>query len=258
MFEESKVFQKPSAPPLVTMTGELYQPARICYQVGQKNAVIGRFRRLRCIDFEPTQNRWVWLYKEEAKNIKFTKSYRDIPKEERPLVLGYFTWKGDQELRLDVCSFERVIKAIDFLAQKINRRLAKVTKVKIVNKLFPATTTIDEMSAHHALFFEQHEAVNPRDNLKELKKITSQYEEVEERQKAAFSYLEQEMKKTLPEVEELETHFYEDGIGSLEMSLRMRSMEATEHWKGNKNFSQFDIMETFLENFKGEELGGIF
>ncbi|MDJ0593067.1 MAG: hypothetical protein QNJ72_24295 [Pleurocapsa sp. MO_226.B13] len=250
MFEESKVFQKKPSPFSVTMTGEPYQPARIYYQVFQKNAVQGRFRRLRCMDFDSTRNRWVWLYKEEAKNIKFTKSYRDIPKELRPIVLGSFTFNGTEELRLDVRSFERVIEAMGFFDQKINRRLAKVTTLKIVNKLFPATTTVEEMSAHHALFFEQREAVNPRDEMNQLEKITSQYEAGEERQKAALSYLEQQMKKTLAEVEELETHFYEDGIESIAMSLRMRQIEATEHWKGNKNFSQFDIMQTLLENFE--------
>lgn len=58
------------------------------------------------------------------------------------------------------------------------------------------------------------------------------------------------MKKTLPEVEELETDFYEDGIQSLAMSLRTRQIEATEHWKGNKNFSQFDLMQMLVENLQ--------
>ena len=254
MFEESKVFKKPSPSLLSTMTGESYQPARIYYQVFQKNAVQGRFKRLRCMDFDSTRNRWVWLYTEEAKNIKFIKSYRDIPKEYRPIVLGYFTWKGDRELRLDVRSFERVIEAMNFFDQKINRRLAKVTNIKIVNQLFPATTTPEEMSNHHTVFFEQREAVNPKDEMKELEKIASQYEAAEERQKAAFAYFEKQAKKKLPEVEELETHFYEDGIESLATSLRMRQIEAIEHWKGNKNFSQFDLLTKFVENFEEEEL----
>lgn len=62
------------------------------------------------------------------------------------------------------------------------------------------------------------------------------------------------MKKPLPQVEELETHFYEDGIESVVMSLRMRQIEAREHWNGNKNFSQFDIIETLAKNFEQEEL----
>jgi 2-iminoacetate synthase ThiH len=75
----------------------------------------------------------------------------------------------------------------------------------------------------------------------------------EEKREATLSYFEKQIKKTLPEVEELEIHFYEDGIESVAMSLRMRHIEAMEHWKGNKNFSQFDIMTTLLENFEEEE-----
>ena len=152
------------------MTGELYQPVRVFYQVAKKNAVLGRFKRLRCIDYDQSQNRWLWHYKEEAKDIKFTKSYREIPKKDRPVVLGYFTWKTE-----------------------------------------------------------------------------------EEKQKATFSYLEKQMKQTNPEVEELNIHFYEDGIEAIEFSLKMRILEATEHWKGNKNFSYFDIMERFIENTELED-----
>lgn len=169
------------------MTGEPYQPTRLFYWVGQKNAVIGRFRRLRCIDEERTHNRWVWFLTEEAKKIKFTKSYQDIPKEHRPLVLGYFTFKGNQQLRLDVDSFDRAIEAIKFFDEKINRRLAKVSKIQVVNQLFPATTTPEEISEHHVVFFEQGKAVNPKDEMEQLEEIVSQYEG-EERQQATLAF----------------------------------------------------------------------
>ena len=61
------------------------------------------------------------------------------------------------------------------------------------------------------------------------------------------------MKTKIPEIEELETHFYEDGIESVAMSLRMRQIEAMEHWKGNKNFSQFDIMTTLFKDLDSED-----
>jgi hypothetical protein len=254
MFEESKVYGKQPDPPLLTITGETYQPARIYYQIFQKNAVLGRLKRLRCIDFDKANNRWVWFYTEEAKNIKFDTSYQEIPKADRPVVLGYFTWKGDEELQLDVSSFERVFGAMLFFDQKINRRLAKVAKLKIVNKLFPANITTEEMSAHHSLFFEQSQTVNPLDEMKQIEEIASQYEDEQERQKATFAFLEKQMKQVLPEVEELRTNFYEDGIQGLEMSLQMRQIEAMEHWNGNKNFSQFDVMKTMLERLEDEDI----
>jgi hypothetical protein len=249
MFEESGIFPKNTTPMLSTMTEESYQPARIYYQVGQKNAVLGRFKRLRCMDYDREEDRWVWFYKEEASDINFTKSYRDIPKQNRPLVLGYFTWRGDEELQLDVRSFERAIAAISFFDEKINRRLAKVTTIKVVNKLFPATLTTEEMSHHHTDFFEEREAVNPKDEMNRLEEIVSQYESAAEREEATFAFFEKLKKKTLPEIEELETHFYEDGIESVAMLLRMRTIEATEHWRGNKNFNQFELIQTLLENY---------
>ena len=248
MFQESTASQKPIPPLLTTMTGESYQPVRIYYQVGQKNAVLGRFKRLRCVDSDREKNRWAWLYSEEAKGIEFQKSYKDIPKQYRPIVLGYFSFNGDKELRLDVRSFERAIEAISFFDRKINRRLAKLTSLKVVNKLFPATLDKAELSEHHATFFEQRQAINHRDELEKLEEIAANYATEEEQQEVAFSYLEKHMKQVLPEVEELDTHFYEDGIESIAMCLRVRYIEAMEHWKGNKNFSQFDIMNTLLQN----------
>ncbi len=250
MFEESRIVRKnqPSEPSLITITGESYQPARLYYQVGQKNAVLGRFKRLRCIDYDQSQNRWVWYYTEEAKSLKFNTSYRDIPKEQHPVILGYFTWKGDRELELDLDSFDRVLEAIKFFDQKINRRLAKGTKFKIVNKLFPASTTEEEMSSHHHIFFEQREAVDHEEDMDKLEEISSQYEPGDERHQATFDYMEQQLRKPLPEVEEIENNFYDAGIESVSLTLKMRSIEAVEHWRGNKNFSQFDVMERLLEN----------
>lgn len=250
MFPKSKGFDKQGKALALTVTGEIYQPVRIYYEVHQKNAVLGRFKRLRCIEFDEPRNRWVWLYRDEAKNIEFANSYRDISKELRPIVLGSFSWEGDQELRLDVRSIERVIKAILFFDNKINQRIAKLTTLKIVNKLFSSPLSLEEMMEHHSLFFEQYSAVNPKDEILQMKQISSQIQDQRERREAAWSYLNKQMKKSLPEVEELEAHFYEDGIKSLELALKVRQVEAFEHWKGNKNFSQFDIVQKMLKNFE--------
>ncbi|MBE9042882.1 hypothetical protein IQ255_00425 [Pleurocapsales cyanobacterium LEGE 10410] len=246
LFEESSIFNQQPEPCLTTVTGEEYQPARIYYQVFKKNAVLGRFKRLRCISLEQG-NRWIWLYKEEAKEFKFTKSYRDIPKSERPVVLGYFTFRGDNELILDVCSFKLVVCAVAFFDQKINRRLARVNKFKIVNQLFPTTEDAEAISNHHSWYFDQRQAISSREKMAELEQMLQQSEGQEDRQEQILDLMERQMKQPLPEIEDLETSFYEDGIEFLQMALQMRLLEAKQHWQGNKNFSQFDIMETILE-----------
>jgi hypothetical protein len=43
-----------------------------------KKAVIKRFSKLRCMDFDRADNRWVWLYYGEAKKLKFKKPYSSL------------------------------------------------------------------------------------------------------------------------------------------------------------------------------------
>ena len=246
IFEESRIFDRQPEPYLTTVTGEAYQPARIYYQVNQKNAVLGRFRRLRCIEGDRDFKRWNWLYREEARELKFAKTYRDIPKPERPAILGYLTFKGDRELVLDVCSLESVVKAVAFFDRKINWRLATVSKLKIVNRFFPVTEDTAAISKHHELYFNRQQAVSSRQKMAELEKMLEDCQRQEERERV-FKLMERQMKQPLPEVEDLETSFYEDGIEFLQMALQMRLAEAREHWQGNKNFSQFDLLEMMIE-----------
>ena len=170
MFSESGFIEKQSEPMGCTITGEPYQPVRLYYEIRQKKALLGRFKRLKCIDSEKESKRWVWLYYEEAKNLKFTKSYKDIAKEYRPIILGYLRIKSDKELLVDVCSFKRAIQAILFFDKRINRRLARVEKIRLVNKLFTVKETEAGMSKHHSQYFEQTEVEGVAKKREEIKK----------------------------------------------------------------------------------------
>src|SRR2546425_12212672 len=60
---------------LMTMTGEMHQPVRLYYEVYDQAAVVHAFAKLRCMDDDRDQERWVWLYHGEAKKLKFHTSY---------------------------------------------------------------------------------------------------------------------------------------------------------------------------------------
>src|SRR2546430_16930027 len=75
---------------LMTMTGEIHQPVRLYYQVFDQAAVLKTFAKLRCLDDDQDNQRWVWLYHGEAKKLKFHTSYSAIPRKMRPIVLGAF------------------------------------------------------------------------------------------------------------------------------------------------------------------------
>ncbi|KPK75130.1 MAG: hypothetical protein AMJ79_12470 [Phycisphaerae bacterium SM23_30] len=81
----------------VTLTGEPVQPIRLYYQLVDKKRFVGCLKKLRCTDFDPAKNRWVWLYEHEAKSLKFENSYSAIPKRMHPVVIGSFFLKESEE-----------------------------------------------------------------------------------------------------------------------------------------------------------------
>jgi hypothetical protein len=135
---------------LMTMTGEIHQPVRLYYQVFDQAAVLKTFTKLRCMDDDQDNHRWVWLYHGEAKKLKFHTSYSAIPRKMRPIVLGYFRFTSPKDMTLDVRSCERATHAVVFFDRYLARSIARVTHAAIVNHLFPATT--DGLHALEELF----------------------------------------------------------------------------------------------------------
>jgi hypothetical protein len=213
---------------LVTMTGEIYQPIRVYYRLFDKKAVIKRFSKLRCMDFDRAGNRWVWLYYGEAKKLKFKKPYSSLSKkaQTQPIIIGSFFIRKDNEMFLDLYSFERATKAIVFFDKYIKRSAAKITHVAIVNKVFSSSTVL-----HPTLdiFFNSDKVVerNPDDLIKEIEEIKLQGKNLDDFFK--------KLKEQRPEVEKFPIHFYEEGIEGLQFSLLSRQGEAVERWKSNKN-----------------------
>ena len=239
------------------MTGELYQPGRIYYDIFNLKTVIGAFNKLRCVDFNPKANQGIWIYEQEAKRLKFEKSYNAVPKDARPVILGYITIEDDT-MWIDVRSFDRVVRAIDFFDRRINRRAAQVSKLRIANKVFTVKQGLANPETQLPSFedlFDREDITPPRSDemLAEMEKINAEHEDPESRQAAALEWMESFVKQPTPEVEELQPNFYEDGIESLQWLLRMRQIEAIERWKGNENFSQFDVLGKLFESAEEED-----
>ncbi len=64
-----------------TMTGEIFLPARLYYNLHSKSGLQARFSNLSCMNYDRAGDRWVWLYDGEAKNLKLSVPY---PKSLRP------------------------------------------------------------------------------------------------------------------------------------------------------------------------------
>ena len=226
---------------LMTMTGEMHQPVRLYYEVMDQAAVVKAFTKLRCMDDDQDNQRWVWLYHGEAKKLKFHTSYSAIPRKMRPIVLGSFRFTNAHEMSLDVRSWERATKAVAFFDTYLTRSIAQVTHAAIVNRLFPSTT--DGLPELEGLFAPAKvTAIHPEAMLLRVTASLQTLHDPGQRRDMAFAMLEQQSKQPLPDVEKFPVHYYEDGITSLENALRLRQIVAFEHWRGNTDYTLGDII----------------
>ena len=229
---------------LKTMTQEIYMLARIHYDLFDREKIQLIFSKLRCMAYD-IEDRWVWLYKDEAKKLKFEGSYYEIPKERRPIILGSFYSKNDDEMYLNVNSFDRAKKAVVFFDKYIPRTVAMVTDIEILNKIFDS---YDGNLPRHEDYFDKGpiEIEDPERSINELKDIIPSIKNPLEKLEIALTYMENSAKEPLPKVERFPIHFYEDGITGLEGSLTMREVIALQHWNGNKDYTFYDLMQQII------------
>lgn len=239
---------------ICTLTGEPYQPARVYYDITNSNAVRRVFKKLSCMAFDREGQRWVWLYEFEAQKLRFANSHNQIPKDKRPVIIGYFIFRGEHQMILDLRSLDRVCKAIEFFDKRINRRIAKATHLRIVNRLFSADEHLGSQGVHPSLneFFDREDIPCPsKEVMTRVENMARSNNNKDEAHKmAAINRFINELEhESLPEIEEIPINFYEEGIESLRFSLSMRQAEVLEHWKGNKNYSPITfIRDTLLES----------
>jgi hypothetical protein len=237
-------------PALHTTTGELYQLGRVYYQVFDQETILGVFKNLRCMSFDDTRNRWVWLFEYEAEQLQLGKPHSQLPKEIRPVVIGSFTFRGKDQMILDVRSWDRATRAIEFFDKLINRRAAKVTNLRIVNKLFESTKEKAQELLQQSpdSFFDCDNISRPGEALMAGMEQIKKKKDLKTRRQEALLLIGQQVQASLAEVEEMPTHFYEDGIEPLKTSLRLRQLELMEHWQGNKDANMFNIIQKIVKS----------
>ncbi len=233
-------------------TGEPYQPVRIYYQVLKQKTVLAALQKLKCIQREG--DRWNWLFEAEAKKLRFSRPYSSLTPADKPLILGYFTFRGD-EMLLDLRSHERAMAALDFFEKRINRYAAVPTRMRLVNRMF----SLEDMPNQ-----EIHPSLDPffdRENVpclaieteQALDRIAAQYaDDPEGLEKANQDYFDQQMDRRHPEIEELLLHNDKIDRLALPMTLQVRQVEAYEHWRGNFTFRVSDLIQQWVENLGAE------
>jgi hypothetical protein len=225
---------------LGTITGELFQPVRLHYQVLDGKGLLKAFEKLRCVEHDPPRQRWVWKYADEAKSLEFKHSYAQLPKELHPIVLGSFFHRAEDQLLLDLRSCERAKLAIPFFDKHIPRSVARVTEAEIANKLY----STDNRQLSPADLFDRQvtKSRDPEDELKRIAEAVANVRGLRARFNVALKAMMSAAEETLPEIERIPVHYYEDGMQGFELALRLRQIIAMQHFSGNTAFTLSDAV----------------
>jgi hypothetical protein len=233
---------------LMTITEEFFQPARIFYDVYDQVSLQKIFLDLHCMDFDDQKNRWVWNYTDEAKAIQFRLSWSEIPREAHPLVIGSLYVPRENRMYIDVNSFERIPAAVGFFGDRIDREIAEVTHAQLYNKF---SRVRDGIPDHHKLF---EEILSHRpDSDAEMRAFIDQAEEPKNLKKLRDQYFKKLYEKSTHKIDIIETMriYYDIGhekecLETIQSGLRMRTVIAGEHDRGNTDFTFRDCWDMFF------------
>src|SRR6266702_4001006 len=160
----------------MTTTGEILQLMRLHYEVLDVEHLRALFASLRCLEYDASQTRWVWLYTEEARTL----SFKD-PRAGTNVVLGEFVFKGGTAVVLNLRSFERATNALVFFDHHMPRTVARVTAMTVSNHLLSTAEAASLGSLDH--YFDTAEVVvkDPATLLHEVEALVARTPDLQER-----------------------------------------------------------------------------
>jgi tetratricopeptide (TPR) repeat protein len=225
----------------MTTTGEIMQLIRLHYAVEDSEKLRALFASLRCLEYDASQRRWVWLYTEEARTLPFKDR-----RASKNVVLGEFVFKGETDVVLNLRSFERATNALVFFDQHIPRTVARVTAMTVSNRLLSTAEAASLGSL--AQYFDHAEVVvtDPASLLRVVEDLVARTPDLHERFARLDQYLTDRAQAPVSALERLPVHYYEDGIRAVEALLSIRQVRAMHHWQGNTSYTYQDMIRDML------------
>jgi tetratricopeptide (TPR) repeat protein len=225
----------------MTTTGEIMQLIRLHCAVEDSDKLRAIFASLRCLEYDASQTRWVWLYTEEARTLPFKDRRAG-----KNVVLGEFVFKGQTEVVLNLRSFERATNALVFFDHHIPRTVARVTAMTVSNRLLSTAEAASLGSLDQ--YFDHAEVVvtDPASLLHEVEELVARTPDLQERFVRLDQYLTDRAQAPVPTMERLPVHYYEDGIRAVEALLSIRQVRAMHHWQGNTRYTYHDMIRDML------------
>jgi len=227
----------------MTTTGEIMQLIRLHYEVEDIEKLRALFASLRCLEYDTSQARWVWLYTEESRTL----SFKD-PRAADNVVLGEFVFKGKAEAVLNLRSFERATNALVFFDHHIPRTVAHVTAMTVSNRLLSMAEAATLTSLDQ--YFDRAEVVvkDPVSLLHDVEAMVARTPNLHERFALLDRYITDSAQAPVPAMERMPVSYYEDGIRAVEALLGIRKVIAMHHWQGNTSYTYQDIVRDMLRH----------
>jgi len=214
---------------------------RLHYEVSDVEQLRARFTSLRCLEYDASQTRWVWLYTEEARTLPFKdrRASKDV-------VLGEFVFKGETDVVLNLRSFERATNALVFFDHHIPRTVAHVTAMTVSNRLLSTAEAASLGSLDQ--YFDHAEVVvtDPASLLHDVEELVARTPDLHKRFARLDQYLTDRAHAPVSALERLPVHYYEDGIRAVEALLSIRQVRAMHHWQGHTSYTYQDIVRDLL------------
>jgi len=225
----------------MTTTGEILQLIRLHYEVEDSDKLRAIFASLRCIEYDASQRRWVWLYTEEARTLPFKDRRAG-----KNVVLGEFVFKGETDVVLNLRSFERATNALVFFDHHIPRTVARVTAMTVSNCLLSTAEAASLGSLDQ--YFDHAEVVvkDPASLLHDVEELVARTPDLHERFALLDQYMTDRAQAPVPALERIPVSYYEDGIGAVEALLSIRQVRAMHHWQGNTSYTYQDMIRDML------------
>src|SRR5712691_2358119 len=225
----------------MTTTGEIMQLIRLHYAVEDIEQLRAIFASLRCLEYDASQTRWVWLYTEEARTLSFKNS-----RAADNVVLGEFVFKGQTEVVLNLRSFERATNALVFFDHHLPRTVARVTAMTVSNRLLSMAEAASLGSLDQ--YFDRAEVVvtDPASLLHDVEELVARTPDLHERFAVVAQYMEDKAKQPVPAMERFPLDYDEEGIQAVEALLGIRQVIAMHHWQGNTSYTYHDLIQDML------------
>jgi hypothetical protein len=114
----------PDLSTVMTLTGELYLPTRLIYEVYDAKQLRAWLQKTSCIEWNPEKRGWTWNYHGAARKLGFPPTYSELPKERQPVVLATAYLVDEHTFHVYTrCGF-RTVKFLVFFDKQVSRSIA--------------------------------------------------------------------------------------------------------------------------------------